>query len=180
MKKISLLITLAFLAFSASLFGQKSDNVTLNVKINPIQTIVVNSNQKTVELNYLTKDDYKNGITSTQENHLTINSTGAFEVTVNSDKDQLTANTNFTKSIAAADIKISAMAGKDKALDGNFNTGITLSKDKKILISKSSGALDKNVNISYAASGGDKYLENYVKGTAITYTATVTYTLEPK
>ncbi len=178
MKKISLLITLAFLAFSASLFGQKSDNVTLKININPIQTIVVNPAQKSVDLNYLTKENYTDGVTSTQENHLTIYSTSGFQVTVKSDKNVLE---NGSQSINASDIKINVLPGSENPLKNfNKNKNIALGISGEVLFSKPSGTTDKNVNVSYTAAGKNTYLNKYIKGENPTvYEANITYTIEP-
>ena len=62
-----------------------TDNVTLNVKLHPIQTLVVNESQKTVDLDYKTEVDYATGVSSkVLVDHLTVYSTGGFKVTVRS------------------------------------------------------------------------------------------------
>src|SRR5690554_424838 len=84
-----------------------TDNVTLNIKLNPIQTIQVNSAQKTVEIGYYEIDDYQKGVSAFRENHLQVFSTGGFAVTVKSNSDFLTSENNTNK-IDAKDITVIA------------------------------------------------------------------------
>ena len=69
--------------------NSNSDNVTVNIKFKPIQSIVVNpaADHQTVDLVYATKDDYANGVSETRDNHLEIFSTGGFEVKVSAGGD---------------------------------------------------------------------------------------------
>lgn len=70
--------------FALGLPTAYAQNVTLNVKLKPIQTLVVNSRQRTVDLEYNSKEDYKNGVSKTNADHLNIYSTGGFQVNVKS------------------------------------------------------------------------------------------------
>src|SRR5690554_8136294 len=92
MKKI--ILSSMMIAFGIA--AQAQSNVTLNVKLNPIQTLVVNPAQETVELEYSSKDDYANGVTSgALTDHLSVFSTGGFAVTVKS------ADTHLTNTVAS-------------------------------------------------------------------------------
>src|SRR5690606_12684023 len=96
--------------------GPATGNVTLNVKLYPLQSITVNST--VVDLNYVTADHYKNGVSHDVANHLTVFSTGNFKVTVKSNNDELSTTPANTTPIALADIKIqakSATAAGDSA-----------------------------------------------------------------
>ena len=84
---ITALIILSGILNVNSVFAQttnNADNVTLNIILNPIQTIQVNSEQKTVDIVYSDIGHYQNGVSEFRENHLQIFSTGGFEVKVNS------------------------------------------------------------------------------------------------
>ena len=61
-----------------------SDQVTVNIKFQPIQSIVVNPVSETVDLVYAEKEDYNNGVYKTIADHLTVFSTGGFVVNVKS------------------------------------------------------------------------------------------------
>src|SRR5690554_6089287 len=86
------ILVLAALIFSSilnvnGLFAQTTtDDVTLNIVLKPIQSIVVNpaTDHKTVDLVYSTMDNYKNGVQAVKEKHLTVFSTGGFQVKVKS------------------------------------------------------------------------------------------------
>lgn len=163
--------------------AQKSDNVTLNVRLNPIQTLVVNSLQKEVNLDYTTKEHYNQGVSLKQENHLNIFSTGGFEVKVKSGGSELTnQGAGPNGNIAAATVKLTALAGTQNALaDAQYNQDVVLSATEGVIASSTKGARDKNIDIQYAAAGNDAYLDKYVANqTPTTFTTTVTYTIYAK
>lgn len=164
--------------------AQNSDNVTLNVRLNPIQTLVVNSLQKTVDLDYTTKQHYNDGVSSRQENHLNIFSTGGFEVKVKSGGSELTnqATAGLNGNIAASTIKLTAFAGTQNALtDAQYSQNIELSATEGVIASSTKGARDINIDIQYVAAGNDAYLDKYVANqTPTTFTTTVTYTIYAK
>ncbi len=170
MKKISLLITLAFLAFSASLFGQKSDNVTLNVKLNAIQTLVVNSKQNNITLEYITKENYQDGIESENKDHLTVYSTGGFVLQAES--------TNSAFNILG--VTLIAKTGTTTGLPGlNMNIPLT-DQSKKTVYTSDKGMTDHTADITYAGKGNNEYFNLLGKDLNKTYNTTVTYTLIPK
>lgn len=159
----------------------QSDNVTLNVRLNPIQTLVVN--QKIVNIDYTTTQDYAAGVSVKQDDHLTIYSTGGFEISAKSSGSTLTSSTGKnTKSINASDVKITASKGSANSLDEvTYYDNKALSNvdgGTKIVASQIGGANQK-FNITYAAAGEDKYINYYSKNddTPNTFTTTVTYTI---
>lgn len=178
MKKIILTTAIIFGSLAAT-FAQTTDNVTLNVKLNPIQTLVVNSAQKNVDLNYTTVENYKDGVKSTQVDHLKIYSTGAFAVTVNSNTDDI-KRANGPETIAASGIKVKAELGATSPLAGATVNEVSLSKagTTNTIIASTVGGVDKNFNITYSGLGTDAYVNKYFKDESPTvYTTTVTYTI---
>ncbi len=163
-------------------------DATINVKLYPIQTIIVNPLQKAVDLEYKTVADYDGEVSSEQENHLNIYSTGAFEVSVKSTAaDLTTTSTNpDNKKIAASDIKITATDGTLNELTGATMPEVTLAMTPAALITSGTGGFNKNFNVTYAATG--EYLNHYLDGTTgtnsasavTTYTVGVQYTIAPK
>jgi hypothetical protein len=95
---------------------QTSDEVTVNIKFKPVQSIVVNSGQKTVNLEYNTLQNYQEGVSVTMNDHLEVFSTGGFIVTANTGGD-------FTRvgggTIPAADVKVIATKGTSTTI-GSF------------------------------------------------------------
>lgn len=159
-----------------SVKAQVSDNVKVNIKFKPIQSIVVNSAQKTVDLVYATKDDYANGVTAERNNHLEIFSTGGFEVKVSTDGD-------FTRTgggtIPADDVTVIATFGTNTTI-GSF-TNVELSTTPTALITANQGGTALNYNVTYnnTAGTGNAYINKYIHGDSpeSIYTATVTYTI---
>ena len=155
----------------------QAQNVTLNVKLKPIQTLVINTAQRSVDLEYSSKDDYKNGVTSTNNDHLSIYSTGGFEVKV---KSNTVAMTNGAKTINTSSIQLTPTAGS-KAVSGATYSIITLAETEKVIVSSTSGGVDKNISVAYKGAGADAYLDNYIAGqTPTVYTTELTYTIVSK
>lgn len=152
-----------------------AQTVTLNVRLKPIQTLVVNNSQKIVNLDYVTKDDYANGVSSLNADHLSIYSTGGFQVKV---KAANSALQNGNKNIQANTIQIKASAGTDAVNGAQYTQGATLSANETILVSSTSGGVDKKINIEYKGAGANTYLDNYIAGQDPTvYSTELTYTI---
>ena len=170
MKKRFLGLALVLTAFAAN-----AQTATLNVKLNPIQTLMVNHANNVVTLEYKNKADYANGVSAKQENHLTVYSTGGFQVYVKSNQQNLTGG---PKDIAANQIKLTASAGKTNALAGNpqyKEVDLVHAGDKGVmLVQNSVGGVDRNIDITYAAKGNNAFID-HVGQTAATYTTTVVY-----
>src|SRR5690606_9112154 len=151
-----------------------SATTTLNVNLNPLQTILVG--QPIVNLNYKTTTDYADGVTSKQDDHLTIYSTGAFAVNVKSDKDIMK---NGVKEMATSQITVQASDGT-KILEGSTYTApVPLKMAGAKLLSNSIGGVNKTFAVTYKGAGSDDFVNNYIKGTGATvYTTVVTYSIE--
>ena len=176
------LFLLSMLAGVLTAQAQVSDNATVNVKLYPIQTIVVNPNNKVVNLDYQTTTDYQDGVNVDNIDHLKIYSTGGFEVKVSAAGDL--TNSDATKNISAADIKITASAGTVNPLTSttsNTYKSINLSNTNQLLVDNATGGVNKTVSVNYAAAGADAYVDKFINGENPTvYTTTVTYTISPK
>lgn len=178
MKKDTLFLTLAFAFFSVIAAAQNSAEATLNINLYPIQTIVVNAGTNIADLDYETKEDYKNGVSITKEDHLKIYSTGGFTVTVKTISPTLTNTLNNGISIDAGDITVTASKGTTNGIEGLSYNSISLSTSDTELISSPLGGNNKTFNIKYAAKGGDKYVNKYVKTQSPTvYTTQVVYSI---
>lgn len=158
----------------------KSGDVTLNIKLHKIQSLVVNTGQTTVNLEYKEIDDYAEGVQSKKDNHLIIYSTGGFEIKAASQAAVLTGPDN-NLNIDIADILLTASKGNNNDLNTyTFPTDAALTQSGTSLIKSSKGGNNVNFNVNYKAAGNDKYLNHYVKGEDPTvYTTTVTYTIAP-
>lgn len=157
-----------------------TDNVTLNVKLHPIQTLVVNESQKTVDLDYKTEVDYATGVSSkVLVDHLTVYSTGGFKVTVRSSDTHLITDASATPThgqIAAETIKITATNGTITNTTPVAN--LPLTSADQTLISSNHGVVDKTINVEYKGAGADAYINNYIASQNPTvYTTELTYTI---
>lgn len=177
MKKF-ILTSFALLGFATVNAQTSTDNVTLNVKLKPIQTLVVNPAQKEVNLLYTTAADYSGGVSSTQADHLTVYSTGGFEVKVKSGDANIVSG---SKNIAANTITITASNGSNNSITGATYTPVSLSNNDQVIATSATGGVNKNINVTYAGAGADTYVNNYIAGqTPTTYTTTLTYTILAK
>ncbi|MDD4439035.1 MAG: hypothetical protein PHS04_13530 [Tissierellia bacterium] len=154
-----------------------TDNVTLNIKFKPIQTIVVNPSQKTVDIEYYTKANYRDGVSVTKDDHLTVFSTGGFNVSVQTNGDFI----NGTKTIGASDVVVSAKPGSNTT-GGTFSeVALSSSSSSASLISSETGGSELNYNITYdnGVGGGYNYINMYTHPDTpeSVYTAEVTYTI---
>lgn len=160
---------------------QTSDNVTVNIKFRPVQSIMVNpaAHHQIVDLVYATKDDYAYGVTAERNNHLEIFSTGGFIVTANTDGDFTRTAGGF---ISAANVILKATEGTDTSI-GSF-TEVALSTNPETLITADEGgtALKYNVTYDNTAGAGNNYINNYIHPDSpeSVYTAKVTYTITTK
>lgn len=160
---------------------QPSDQeVTVNIKFKPIQSIVVNSGQKTVNLEYNTLQNYQEGVSVTMNDHLEVFSSGGFQVKVKT-------NENFTReggneTILASEVKVQAARGTGNT--GNFGSGglpqVDLSSNEQPLIGATTGGYFKfNVTYNNTDAGRDfAYLNKHVRPEETSvYKATVTYSI---
>lgn len=150
---------------------QAQNSVTLNVKLYPIQTLLVNSSQNNVDLEYVNREDYKNGVTSEQQDHLTIYSTGGFQVKVSA--VAITADT-----AAAEKISVIPSSGSKPLNSAHvIYTGKNLTAVEQPIISATKGAIDKNVNISYKGAGADAFVGYTQNNKTANIGYTVVYTI---
>lgn len=157
-----------------------SDDVILNIKFKPVQSITVTAAQKPVDLEYYALADYRDGVSKTLTDHLTVFSTGGFVVSVS------TTEANFVRSaggtIPVGDVIVTAADGSTSATNPSFTpVDVTLSTTATPLITTTAGGNEIKYNITYdntAAGGTYNYINKYRHDDATSvYTATVTYTI---
>lgn len=165
-----------------SLNAQASANATLNVVLSDVRSIKVNPAQTSVSLTFSNVNDYNNGVTSEQNAHLEITSTGGYIIKVRSSTANLV---NGPNSIPANTVQLTpkqnstgvAAAGVNNAVSKPASlTPVNLSASPSTIISSTDGATKIFYDMTYKASGGPQYI-NKANGT---YTTTITYTIEPQ
>ena len=179
---VGALLVIALFSVNSVMAQTNTDQVTVNIKFTPIQTIVVNTAQKTVVFEYNSIEDYNAGAGAiTKGDHLTINSSGPFEVKVKG--ADLTGGITG-KTIDASEIAVLVQIGtNNKILTNDAFSTLTLAKDPQVLInSATEGGMDLNFNVIYSNPGGagGNYFKGYVDGTERTYTANVVYEIFAK
>ena len=132
MKKTFFLLSMLAGVLTAQ--AQVSDNATVNVKLYPIQTIVVNPDSKVVNLDYRTTTDYQDGVNVDKKDHLKIYSTGGFEVNVSA-AGELTSSdaTNVTLPAGVTPELNSQFAALDCTLAQNRQGGGGVSESLAII-----------------------------------------------
>lgn len=180
------LITIAILIITSTISvaqlesSGSTGSVTLSLRLSPIQTLFVNSAQKSIDLVYTDASDYKSGVTSEQKDHLKVFSTGAFSVNVHSESDDI-KRSDGDESISAHTLKVKAAPGASNALSNATVNEVSLSSTATNLISSGVGGVDRNFNIIYSGMGADAYVNKYYDHESPTvYSTTVTYTIEAK
>lgn len=178
-KLLMLLAAVLLTVGATNVYAQETNQVTLNIKLKQIQTLVVNPTQSEVNLEYITEKNYNDGVSSKQYNHLKVFSTGGFKVTAKAKDANLTGVSGNENVISTTDISIKATAGSNNNLRGDILSSTKLNGANEItLISSKNGGRDLNYDVEYSAKGGDEYINKYVKGEDPTvYTTTVTYTI---
>lgn len=166
------------LAFSQEVTAGPSDNVTLNIRLNPIQTLLVTDGQKTVDLVYTTRENYQLGVTQRKDNHLTIYSTGGYEISAK------TSGETFTGKITGPEVgtvTITPEDGSENPAGGDYYA-LALSTSPQILAENSKGGVDAKISVTYKGAGLQKYLNFYQKEglPPVVYTTQVTYTIVSK
>ena len=151
-----------------------ADNVTLNIKLNPIQTITVNSDE--VNINYTSKAHYQSGSTSNViGSHLSVFSTGAFNVSVSA-KDDVFQTDNVDSVIPVNIVKITATGG----IEETGKSGVELNTSPALLIESTTGGSDLKYDVEYKTTHSEyAYINHYKDGSSNTFTTTVTYTIVP-
>ncbi len=181
MKRIVKVMAVAAVAFVSGTVNAQttSDQVTLNINLNPVYTLIVDGSQKTVDLTYNTREDYDKGVSALKNNHLTVYSTGGFEVKVKTDGD---FKAKSGETIDAKSVSVEASNGdldKNNMISPSYSK-VDLSASDTQLISSKSGGVDHKFNVNYTGAANHAYVNKYISGNGgatSVYTSTLTYTI---
>jgi hypothetical protein len=173
------------LANANSAMAENTDNVTLNLKFKPVQTITVNPTQETVDFLYQTETDYTDGVTlAVKTKHLKVFSTGGFVVNVKASAANFTSgNTNLTIPVGDVSVKASKSVGNPRTY-AVIDVAKALSTTDQILIQSNGGGKDLEFDVEYdnTEDAAEAYIDGYnvshVDGDGATvFTTTLTYTI---
>ncbi len=163
-----------------------SDDVTVNLKFKPIMSITVGVDN--VDLTYESDDDYSIGkTTGVIEDHIIINSTGAFEVNVKAGGDFKRVG-SVDDIIPVGHVKIHASTGTVAPKFGTtaFTEIKSLTTAGHTLVSATGGGIGIKYSVEYDnkdAGADNAYIDMYkagATGTESVYSTTVTYTIAAK
>ncbi len=180
MKKLLLFTAILFASITMGNAQVTSDRTTLTLNLCPVQAIMVNPAQKSVVLDYKTINNYKDGVSLLMKDHLTVFSTGGFEVKARSSKGTAIGSETGDKSIISTSFNVIASEGASKPLTSNYGSVSLNSVDGDNLISNHVGAGNNTFNITYAGLGNYGFINSLVKGGNPTvYQTEVIYTIIP-
>lgn len=181
---------------AASLFSVNSvmaqatafDNVTVNLKFKPVMSITVASSQKTVNFLYEKEEDYRSGVTAQSfTEHLTVFSSGGFEVKLSTTEPNFTSeNTNTTIPVSSVSVMALANGNHTNAYtEGSVGVAHNLSLSSTgPFIKSDKGGIDLKFDVEYDDSGFDaaKFINGYnptekdTEGYTV-FETTLTYTI---
>jgi hypothetical protein len=177
MKRVIHIILFYFVTVGFA-FGQ-SDNVTLNIRLFPVQIIEVNPSQEIIYLDYETTADYANGVQFEQPDHLSMYSTGGFVVKVSSIDVNMTAENGQV--IPISDIIITPKQGVLNPLIGAAFSPATLSSEATTIITNNTGGMNKSFGIHYQTKGNNEYVDKYVDtGKPTVFSTNIVYAIEAR
>lgn len=183
MKKSILVAVAVMVAGIFTVNAQTTGNVTVNINLKKFQTLTVN--QAEVNINFEDEADYTNGASSAVMNdHLTVSSTGAFQVKATAVVPE--QNTTTNKALGAATsspLSIVTSAGTEALESASYANDIELLNNTSV-VSSTKGQFQKDINVQYKANRADfiglglinnGYLTNDMN--ANQYKVQVTYTI---
>ncbi|WP_336830685.1 hypothetical protein [Sphingobacterium multivorum] len=174
MKHISILVV--FLAFGKVLSAQSS--VRLNIVLNHVQNLTINPDQNQVTLAYNNLQDYREGVEVAQKAHLSVFSTGAYEVKVKLANEEFINLGKGAKTVTLPRIKVKANPTVAQT-DLTLSTGMLSSKGETI-ISSDKPSFDATFDITYQGPGQDVFVGYAEKNQTLTFVNDVLYSIETR
>ncbi|HMI01050.1 MAG TPA: hypothetical protein VK541_01135 [Pedobacter sp.] len=152
---------------ASGIYPAATRNKTLNLKVtvNDLSELAINTS--TINLKYITAENYRNGVAADVVNHLVVSKTTPYDITVKSD------NANFT--LGANTIPVSVLSIGPSNGQTGVNTINSLSTQPQMLVNAGSPAIDRNISLRYFIPASKTV--NLLNKQAGTYTTNVTYTL---
>lgn len=192
MKKLVGIASLVVMGlFAGNVSAQKtttdgvSNEVNLNVILNPVRTLTVNQNE--VNLVYNTAEDYANGVSETIDNHLTVTSIGSgFKVYAKASTNDLihTNGAQLSESATNQPVSIRATANNNttpgqvyertvQTMNAQNDDGHTYG----VPVVHGGAGLNQAYNVTYTAAGDNAYLNKVIDNQQTTYAVTIMYTI---
>lgn len=177
MKKLVLSLALLVGCFAAKAQTVSSETVTLNVKLNPLQTITIG--QKNVDLEFTTLEQYQGTVSKEILNDLTVTSIGAgFKLYAQSD----ISNFNKTETALSGDyvsLSIKEAGDKKDYVTKSLKQIDKTNTSKEAYFTKDYSIVNKTFDVKYSATlPKDVELSKLIGKEKAVYTATIVYSIE--
>ncbi|CCH03096.1 hypothetical protein FAES_5097 [Fibrella aestuarina BUZ 2] len=143
--------------------AQSSGNATMTVNLADVLQLTVNT--ATVTLNFATPTDYKNGVSSSVPNQISVTCNRAYDLKVRTTTATLTSGAN---TIPVSNVSAQAnYTGQSAA-----NPSVALSTTDQSLATGVPASISRQVNLNYSTSAGN---QDFLRP-AGAYTTTLTFT----
>lgn len=159
------------------IYAQSTESVRVSIIFHPIQKLTINPEQTNISLEYRTLEDYQRGVESTQRNHLTILSTGPYEVKVRLGLEDPAENTAGTHDVP--NIRVSALPNAHSK-NTNLQSQHLLNPVAHHLISSHHAAIDIPFDIRYEGMGNLTFASQLTGNDIKTSENIVVYSIETK
>ena len=175
-----LIIATIILGGLFSLKAQESGSVTINITLHPVQILTVHPGQENVNIDFRNSNDYIEGVASLSEGHLTVFSTGGYEISVRAAVPGFEPTVGQENVIPLDLLRIEALMPGGSTGPKNLSS-VHLRDYHQNIISSSHADLGVSYDIIYEGLGGLALL-GYVSDDleVSTFTARVTYSIEIK
>lgn len=158
-------------------YGQT--NVRLNIVLNHVQNLTIHPDQSAVTLTYHDLEDYRKGVEVVRNSHLTVFSTGAYEVKVRlANEEFVRLGAQVTDRLMMPKIKIKATPVTTNG-QVNLTTG-ELSTTGSRIISSDLPSFNAVYDVTYQGPGGEELIRYAEKNKTVVFTNDVLYSIETK
>jgi hypothetical protein len=168
-----LFLLILFFSLAEGVSAQQSGNASLGVNLGGAQGLKINERQQSVNLDFRTVEDYRNGVSVNKPGQLEVFSAGRFVVKVSTSGE---LKGEGAETIPASTIKVAvAVTGGNTNLTGMTTYPVYLSSalQQELIVSPINGTLATSFDVTYQASG-----LGYMTKADGSYNTTVVYTIE--
>lgn len=158
---------------------QAQTNVRLNIVLNHVQNLTIHPDQSAVTLTYNDLEDYRRGVEVVKNSHLTVFSTGAYEIKVRlANEEFMKLGGQVTDKLIMPKIKVKATSvlANDQV---NLTTG-ELSTAGGRIISSDLPSFNAVYDVTYQGPGGEELIQYAEKNKTVVFTNDVLYSIETK
>lgn len=177
--KAAINLLILFFVMCPFLSAQEQGLVKLNIILNPVLNLTVHPQQTSTTLAYNTLEDYQNGVEVLNKEHITVSSTGPYEVNVRLVEGEfLQMGGPEEKKLQHPQIKITAIPVAPDA-SVQLQTA-TITTENQNIISGKNSVLNKVFDVSYQGPGEEYFLEYISSSSPVQFSNTLLYSIETR